>query len=113
MPEPVLVAISAALATKAVTTLYDFVRTRFATRKEAAAALAAAEGAEPDSAEVRALADELHKAESADPDFGAELRKQWQTVQQTGVDQSTFTISGTMHNSRVVQAKEIKGDISF
>lgn len=113
MPEPVLVAISAALASKAVTSLYDFVRTRFATRKEAAAALEAARGAEPGSAEVHALADELHKAEVADPEFGAHLRKQWQTVQWTGVDQTSFSISGTVRNSNIVQAKEIKGDITF
>ncbi|ONI81013.1 hypothetical protein ALI144C_20835 [Actinosynnema sp. ALI-1.44] len=113
MPEPILVAISAALAGKAITSLYDFVRTKFATRKEAAAALEAAQGAAPDSPEVQRLATELARTEAADPEFGAQLRTQWQAAQQTGARTGNMSISGTMDNTKFVQAQNIHGDINF
>ncbi|ALG07252.1 hypothetical protein [Kibdelosporangium phytohabitans] len=113
MPEPILVAISAALAAKAVTSIYDFVRTKFATRKEAAAALDAAQGAAPESPEVKALAAELEKAEAADPEFGEQLRTQWQAAQQAGTRTGNMSISGTMENTKFVQAQNINGDINF
>ena len=114
MPEPILVAISAALAGKAITSLYDFVRTKFAGRKEATAALEAAQGAAPKSPEVQALATELEKAVAADPEFGARLREQYQAVvQQTSHGNTSMTISGTMNDSKVMQAQNVQGNVTF
>ena len=53
MPEPILVSIAAALAGKSIVSLYDFVKHKFTGRTHALAALEAAEGATPDSAEFR------------------------------------------------------------
>jgi hypothetical protein len=115
MPEPVLVAIAAALASKAATTVYDIVKRKFANRQEATAALTAAEGAGEDSPEVRELAAELARAESADPEFSAELRTAWRgmSVEQKAerggvVNQITGNVSG-----KVVQARDIEGGVSF
>nr|CTQ95820.1 hypothetical protein [Kibdelosporangium sp. MJ126-NF4] len=107
-----MVAISAALASKAIISLYDFVRTKLAGRKEAVAALEAAQGAKPESVEVQALAAELETAEAADPEFGTELRERWQAAQQ-GTNVGNLNISGTMTNSKFVQAQQIQGDINF
>ena len=112
MPEPVLISIAAALAGKAVTSLYDFVKGRFAGRPGAALALEAATGAEPDSPEVRALGDELAKAEAADPEFADELRARWRDVSVQQKGEVNNQISGTV-TGNVVQARDIEGGISF
>jgi hypothetical protein len=111
VPEPILVSIAAALAAKSATSLYDFVKRRFAGREDAAAALEAAEGAPPDSPEVTTLATRLAEAETADPDFATELRQLWQQVNATDggvVNQITGNVTG-----KVVQARDIEGGISF
>ena len=111
MPEPILVAIAAALAAKSATSLYDLVKRKFAGRKEAEAALEAADGAPPDSPEVTALATQLAAEETEDPAFGVELRHTWQQVgaSQGGVvNQITGNVSG-----KVVQARDIEGGVSF
>ena len=111
MPEPILVSIAAALAAKSVTSLYDLVKRKFTGRTEAEAALEAAGGAVPESPEVAALATHLAAAANEDPAFGAELRHTWQQVSATRggvVNQITGNISGN-----VVQARDIKGGISF
>ncbi|SDC52574.1 hypothetical protein [Actinokineospora iranica] len=115
MPEPVLVSIAAALAAKSITGVYELVKTKFAKRAEAAAALEAAEGAAPDSAEVAALADELARAEKADPAFHTELRSEWakvavhQQAEHGGVvNQITGNVSG-----KVLQARDIQGGVTF
>jgi hypothetical protein len=114
MPEPVLVAIAAALAGKAVTSLYDVVKKKFSGRKEAAAALEAAQGAAPDSPQVHALAAELSRAEAEDPQFGTELRQLWNSVSVQQADHGAVNnqISGTV-TGNVVQARDIQGGISF
>jgi hypothetical protein len=127
VPEPILMSIAAALAGKAVPALFEFVKNKFAGRKAAAEALAAAEGKEAESLEVKALSEELAKAEQADPEFGTELRKQWQVSIEAGRDVnigSTIT-TNTVHNSgpintisgnvtgKVIQAGDIHGNISF
>ncbi|OLF13530.1 hypothetical protein [Actinophytocola xanthii] len=115
MPEPVLISIAAALAAKAVTGLYDFVRDRLANRPGATEVLEAAAGAQPDSAEVVALGEVLATAEAADPEFGIELRARWhaasveQRADRGGV---TNQVSGSVRGN-VVQARDIQGGISF
>lgn len=113
MPEPVLVSIAAALAGKTAMSLYDLVKKKFASRAEAKAALAAAEGAPADSPQVRTLAAELERAESTDPEFGSELRTLWTSVsvqQQAGNGSVSAQISGTVNKS--VIARDI-GEVRF
>jgi hypothetical protein len=111
VPEPILVSIAAALAAKTVTSLYDLVKRRFAGRKDAEAALEAAEDAAPDSLEVANLATHLAAAETEDPAFGVELRRTWQQISASHggvINQITGNVSG-----KVVQARDIEGGISF
>lgn len=111
MPDPILVSIAAALAAKSATALYDLVKRKFTGRKDAEAALEAADGAAPDSPEVTAVATHLAAAETDDPAFGVELRHTWQQVSATRggvVNQITGNVSGN-----VVQARDIEGGISF
>ncbi len=111
MPEPILVSIAAALAAKSATSLYELVKRRFAGRADAGAVLEAADGAQPESPEVAALATRLAAEETEDPAFGVELRQVWQQVNASGdgvVNQITGNVSG-----KVVQARDIEGGISF
>jgi hypothetical protein len=114
MPEPILLAIATTLATKGVTSLYDLVKKKFAGRREAKAALEAAEGKAPDSVEVQALATELERAEAEDPQFATELRQQWNSISVQQADHGSVNnqISGTV-TGNVVQARDIQGGISF
>ena len=107
VPEPILVSIAAALAAKSATSLYDLVKRRFAGRWEATAALEAARGAD----EEADLAAHLAAAEAQEPAFGVELRQTWQRVNADRggvVNQITGNVSG-----KVVQARDIHGDIKF
>jgi hypothetical protein len=110
VPEPILISIASALATKAVTGLYDLVKKKFSKDPDALKALEAAE-ADPGNAEpVKALAERLATAEAADPAFGEALRTGWSQHAETGgvVNQ----ISGTVHGN-VLQTRDIHGNISF
>jgi hypothetical protein len=113
--DPVLVSIAASLAGKAVASVYDAVRRKFAQTSDAAAVLDAAEDAASDSPEVQALSEQLAKAEDSDPEFGAELRALWrresvkQRADRGGV---TNQISGSI-GGKVVQARDVQGGISF
>jgi hypothetical protein len=115
MPEPVLVSIAAALAGKAISSLYDMVKKRFANRAEAQAALEAATAAPDDQQAVHALAEQLATEEAADPAFGATLRTEWAKA---GVEQHadhggvTNQVTGDV-SGKVLQARDIHGDISF
>jgi hypothetical protein len=111
MPEPILVAIAAALAGKSVGGLYDLVKRKFADRKQAAATLEAAQGAAPDSPEVHALSEQLAEAANADPEFATVLRASWAQISAStgGVVNEA---SGTFHGN-VVQARDIHGGITF
>jgi len=112
MPEPILVAISAALAGKAITSFYDFVRTRISGRRQAVAALEAAEGKPQESPEVQALAAELETITAEDPRFAAELRERWNSVQHAETGGVINEISGNV-SGKVVQARDITGNITF
>jgi hypothetical protein len=105
MPEPVLVAIAAALAGKSVGTLYDLVKQKFARNKPATAALEAAAGTTPDSPQVQALAHHLAEAAATDPDFAATLHT-WSP--HTTTNQITGKVKGN-----VIQADTIQGNITF
>jgi hypothetical protein len=112
MPEPVLVAIAAAIAGKSAGTLYDLVKRKFRGKRDAETVLDAAEGAPVDSAEVAALSEELAAADRSDPEFSSELRSTWQEMAQAGGDGVVNQISGTV-SGKVVQARDIEGGVSF
>jgi hypothetical protein len=110
MPEPILLSIATALATKAATGLYDLVKRKFGKDPEATMALEAATGAPEEAEPIRVLADRLEAAERADPEFARELRAGWAQHAETGgvVNQIAGTVLG-----KVVQARDIHGNISF
>ena len=111
MPEPILVSIATALATKGAQSLYELVRKKFANRKDAAKALAAAKGATAGSTEVAVLASHLEQATTEDPAFASELRREWQllSVQQAdhGSVNNQINVSGNV--DKVIQATTIHG----
>lgn len=115
MLDAILVAIAASLADKSAASLYDFVKSAFTRRPAGLSALSAAEGTAPESPEVHALAEELQKAEAADPAFGDELRSQWEkAVSATGQADHGGTvnqISGLV--GKAVQARDIHGGITL
>lgn len=115
MSDPVLVSIATALAGRAAASVYEFVKNKFSGAGEATAVLHAAEGAASDSPEFRALCDELVAAERSDPEFGTELRATWRReLAELHADRGGVTnhISGDVRG-KVVQARDIRGGISF
>lgn len=115
MPEPILVAIAAALAGKGASSLYDLVKRKFRGNTEAIEVLEAAQGADSDSAEVAALSEQLESAERTDAEFAGELRAQWGTLsvsQRVDEDGVANQISGEIRG-QVVQARDIEGGVSF
>lgn len=116
MVEPILVSIATALATKAAGSLYDLVRKAFTRHRPAAVAeLEAAQGAAPESAPVRVLAERLAEVSAADPEFAGQLRAEWARVdvsQQADNGGVTNSITGSV-TGKVVQARDIQGGISF
>lgn len=115
MPEPVLISIAAAAAGRAVTGLYKLIKAKFADDPEATAVFEAAEGTAEDSQEVRKLAATLEKKQQADPMFGEQLRDEWErasVVQRAESAGVTNQISGNV-SGKVLQARDIHGDISF
>jgi glycopeptide antibiotics resistance protein len=115
MVEPLLLSIATTLATKAAGSLYDLVRKAFQRHPDATAALQAADGAAPESASVRALAERLDEVSTQDPEFGRQLRAEWANAggrQQADNGGVTNQITGTV-TGKVVQARDIQGGISF
>ena len=115
MSDPVLVSIAAALAGKAAISVYELVKRKFSGAREATEALEAADGAAPDSAEVRALSEALAAAAKSDPEFDSELRARWQSesvVQHADRGGVTNQIAGAVRG-KVVQARDIQGGVSF
>jgi putative IMPACT (imprinted ancient) family translation regulator len=114
VPEPVVVAIAAALAGRAAGNLYELVKRKFGGNRAATETLAAAEGAATTSAEVQALATALEDAERNDPAFSRELRTEWQASlsqhAETGgvINQVSGELSG-----KVVQARDVQGNVSL
>lgn len=106
MVDPVLMSVATELATKAASGLYDLVVARFRRHPDAAKALEAARGAEPDSPPVHALAARLAEVAAAEPDFDAALRA-W--ADHGGV---VNQISGAVVG-KAVQARDITGNITM
>lgn len=113
MPEPILLAMATAVASKAGLDLYGLVKRRLGWAAESDAALDAAT-ADPENHElVAALAQHLAEAEAADPEFSAQLRAAWAaTTSAADHDGVVNQVSGTVAG-HVVQARDIHGDIRF
>lgn len=115
MSDPVLVSIAAALAGRTAVSVYEYVRRKFSGEPAVTAALETADGAEPDSAEVRALSEVLAAAARSDLEFESDLRSLWQSAaveqhaERGGVANQ---IAGTV-NGKVVQARDIQGGVTF
>jgi hypothetical protein len=113
VPEPVLISIAAALASRTVLGLYKLVKAKFADDDLATAALEAAEGAADDSPEVLELSDKLAGAGKADPEFDQRLRAEWQRAAVSAESGGVVNdISGDVKGN-VLQARDIHGDITF
>jgi hypothetical protein len=126
MPDPMLVAVAAAVAGKvteslapgmrsALGDLIKLVRKRFARDDAAQAALAAAEKAPADDDRVAALAAELERLASAEPKFAEQLRAAWSRIDTTLQAHHGGTInevSGTV-SGHLVQARDISGGVRF
>jgi hypothetical protein len=113
MPELVLIEIAAALAAKTAESVYELVHNKFKARKQALAALEAANGAAKNSPQVIALAEELATAEAYDPRFSEQLRARWAAVQGQASDGGVANIISGAVTGNVIQARDITGDISF
>lgn len=115
MPDPVLVAIAAALAGKGASHLYDLVKRKFSREPAATEALEAAREKQPGSAEIDTLAATLAKAEAADPAFSAQLHTAWEQHQQTiAVQQTGRVINQNLGTAQqVVQLGEVHGNVNL
>lgn len=115
MPEPFVVAVAAALAGKSAGSLYDLVRRKFADRRAAREALAAATGAAPESAEVADLAEHLERAALDDPSFATALHKHYTQVVVTreAHDGSVINEVSGVVTGNVIQAQRIEGGITL
>jgi hypothetical protein len=109
--DPILISIAAAIAAKGAGSVYDLVKRRFRREPEALEALEAAQAKPADPAAVDALATSLHQIRSSDPSFAEELATAWEKApaEQRVVNQ----ISGPVSGGKIVQAGEIRGNITF
>jgi hypothetical protein len=127
--DPILTAIAGAVAKEAVTAggkaiakLVQRVKEKFAKDPGAEVVLASAQENPDNTMWVDALAKVLHRAEEADPTFGAELRELWSTArseiavnasktEQTAKSGGTNNIVSGSVGGSVIQSRNIKGDI--
>lgn len=112
MPDPILISIATALATKTATGLYDLIKRKFSGDQDATAAL---ETVTEEPKAIEALAERLDVAETEDPEFAEALRGAWtrfdvkQHAESGGV---TNHISGDV-SGKALQAGDIHGNVSF
>jgi hypothetical protein len=125
MIDPMTVAITAAIAGKAVemtgepavqalAAIVRKVRDRFRGHPEEEAALAAV-AAEPDSAERLTVLDEmLERAMAEDPQFGTELRELWQQVRMdVSAEQGGVVNIVSGKAEKVIQMRDVHGDLTI
>lgn len=110
MPEPILVAIAAALATKSATGLYDLVKHKFTKDPAATSALEAAAAAPGNVQPVKALAERLQQAEMTDEKFADALRREYHKLPKAGAFHNQ--VVGTVHG-KVVQTGDVHGNINL
>lgn len=115
MPEPVLVSIATAVATKAALDLYALVKRRFTGEPEAQDALEAATADPEDQGRVQALAEQIDRVGRDDPEFGRAVQATWQRFETRGeaedggvVNQITGGVVG-----KSFQGRDVHGDVRF
>ncbi|MET8997385.1 hypothetical protein [Amycolatopsis sp. NPDC004169] len=115
MPEPVLISIAAALASRSVVGLYKLVKRKFSDDPEATTILEAAEGAAEDAPALKKLQEKLADAQAKDPAFGKELHEEWERAQAVNKAEANGTVNSVTGyvSGNVVQAREIQGGVSF
>lgn len=114
MPEPILISIAAALASKAATSLYDVVRNKFARNKEALAELEEASARPDDPQLIEALAQHLEQSEADDTEFKKELRDEWEKIiASQHVDHGSIATQITGDVGKFVQVRDVHGDINL
>jgi hypothetical protein len=115
MPEPVLVSVATAVASKAALDLYDLVKRRFRRDAEASAALEAATSAPDQEANVLALAEQLERLDRLDPDFGREVRATWNLSRQDASAQDDAVVNQITGGvvGRSFQGRDVHGDVRF
>ncbi|MEV4595825.1 hypothetical protein AB0K15_00310 [Amycolatopsis sp. NPDC049253] len=111
MPEPILTAVATALATKAATGLYDLVKRKFSGDKKAVATLEAATPEKPET--VQALAERLDAASLSDSSFAAALRAEFEVHQDARGGGVTNHVGTVAEGAKVVQTRDVHGNISF
>ncbi|WP_033291487.1 hypothetical protein [Amycolatopsis jejuensis] len=111
MPEPILTAVATALATKAATGLYELVKRKFSGNHKATAELEAATSDDP--ATVQVLAERLDEVGRADPEFATALRTEFEVHQDARSGGVTNHVGSVAEGGKVVQARDVHGDISF
>jgi hypothetical protein len=115
MPEPVLVSIATAVATKAALDLYGLVKRRFERDPEAEAALDAAAEDPDDRDAVVALADQIERVGRLDPEFDRAVRVTWDASTTTTVAQDDGVVNQISGGAvgRAVQARDVHGDVNL
>jgi hypothetical protein len=101
-------------ATNALTALVRLVRSRFSDGGRRAAALRDAQREPDDPRTRRALADALAGAMADDPEFARHLRSLWREASvELAADRGGVVNQFSGHAEKVVQARDIQGNISF
>jgi hypothetical protein len=117
MPEPVLVSVATAVASKAALDLYGLVKRRFGRDPKAQEALDAAADDPTSEERVLALAEEITRLEQLDADFAREVRAGWEAEQAKAgpvaqddgvVNQISSSVVG-----RSFQGRDVQGDVRF
>jgi hypothetical protein len=113
MPEPVLLAVATAVASKAGLDLYALVKRRLGRDPDAGAVLDAATADPGNDKLVAVLAERLAEVERTDPGFARDLRVAWTAFSATAEGEAVVNqVSGTV-TGNVVQARDIQGGVRF
>jgi hypothetical protein len=113
MTDPILVAVTAAIAGSATGAVLDVVKGKLTSRRAAKLLAKASANISLSDRETAWLRKELVKASVSDPSFAVALRDAWDRDQQ---HISRGNQSNQVHESvarSVIQARDIKGDITL
>ncbi|WP_434740364.1 hypothetical protein [Micromonospora sp. SH-82] len=124
--DPLSLAVATAFATKgaelvasggrdALSTLFRLVRNRFASESEGAAALEAVTDNPQQRWRTMELAAALESVMTRDPDFAQVVEEGWRRVPGTEISAVQGDVSNSFSGSaeKVVQARDVQGDIRF
>jgi hypothetical protein len=107
VPEPVLVAVATAVASKAALDLYGLVKGRFEHDRDASGALE--DASRGDERAIEALAEHLERVERLDPEFGRAVRAAWQA--EVGGRVANTVVGDVVGKS--FQGRDVHGDVNL